>query len=73
MSPPLALFDEAVQGSPDDVQPSNNGVDDMLAATVFLGSRNITCCIVDVPALNYYGAKRVALVCVFITLNTANA
>jgi hypothetical protein len=70
MSPPLALFDEAVQGYPDDLQPRKNGVDDMLAITVLLESKNITCCIVDVPALNYYGAKRVVLVCVFNPSNT---
>lgn len=70
MGSPLVLFDEAVRGYLDDVRPSNNGVDDILATTVLLESKNITCCIVDVPALNYYGAKRVILVCVFIPSNT---
>lgn len=59
----LALFDEAVQGCRDDVRPSNNGADLILAVTVLLESKNIICCIVDVPALNYYGAKRVTFVC----------
>jgi hypothetical protein len=60
---PLALFDEAIRGYPDDVQPSNNGVDHILATVLHLESKNIACCIVDVPALNYYGAKRVTFVC----------
>ena len=41
---------------------SGGGLEDIRAIIRFLEASGVSCCVVDVPALNYYGAKRVVLV-----------
>jgi len=51
-------FDESVIGYSDDVEPSNSGVEEMLAVVRLLESENIPCCMVGESALIYFGTGR---------------
>jgi hypothetical protein len=58
--PPLRQ--DVMSGYSTDRLPGSGGLEDIRAITHFLERSGVRCCVVDVPALNYYGAKRVVMV-----------
>jgi hypothetical protein len=57
--PPDWETHETVVGLPGDEVPPNDGLDGILKVITLFETTKIPCCIIDVIALQYYGARRV--------------
>ena len=59
---PQTRFRDVKDGDSKDKPPSSGGLEEIRSIALFLERSGICCCVVDVPALNYYGARRVVMV-----------
>ena len=59
---PQPLCRDVNDGESKDRHPTDGGLEEIRSIALFLERSGICCCVVDVPALNYYGARRVVMV-----------
>jgi hypothetical protein len=57
--PANAISQISVQGYPGDERPAKNGINEIASIVRVLNTGKIPCCLVNEPALIYYGAGRV--------------